>query len=157
MRRFVVLSIMSVVLAFPIPAHADPEVVALYEYAAANDWGPEEWAEFDRWVDWVRLLDIIDRANAGDRYAIEQYVWLLWGDLFHEQMGRIITRESGWNPAAKNPRSTASGLTQQLDIHAWRYARRGWDWNTDRFNAVKNLEIAFELWSESGWKPWACC
>lgn len=47
-------------------------------------------------------------------YAAEQ-VANKWGIGELEYFYRIIEKESGWNPTAQNPRSTAFGLAQFLD------------------------------------------
>lgn len=71
-----------------------------------------------------------------------------------QRMSTIIHRESRNNPAAKNTRSSASGCTQLLKIHAPRFTRLGYSWERDRFDAVANLRVAHSLWVEAGWSPW---
>jgi hypothetical protein len=44
------------------------------------------------------------------------------------------------------------GLFQISGIHAWRWADF-WDaW----MDPVRNAQYAFDIWSESGWRPWSC-
>jgi muramidase (phage lysozyme) len=59
----------------------------------------------------------------------------------------IISRESGGNPAAKNPTSTASGLLQFLAD--WWYGH----WNP--FNPRSNLRAGYRAWTKVRWQPWA--
>lgn len=62
------------------------------------------------------------------------------------RMVEIARCESGLNPRAKNPRSTASGLFQILRMH--------WGGKYDPFNPHANIEGAWRLWSQSGTRPW---
>lgn len=133
----------------------------LYATAKAENWGPAEWTRFAVFAQQQAELEafyaLVLRAEQCDRDALVDFIYLTWGSDGDYLINVIIPRESGWQCGAKNPRSTASGLTQQLNIHGWRYARRGWDWDADRFNGPRNIEIARELFNESGWRPWACC
>jgi hypothetical protein len=58
----------------------------------------------------------------------------------------VIDRESGGNPSAKNPTSTASGLLQFLSD--W------WSGRWNPFNAALNLHHGYRAWREVGWQPW---
>jgi hypothetical protein len=60
---------------------------------------------------------------------------------------RIVDRESGGNPHAKNPTSTASGLMQFLA--EW------WAGKWDPFCARANLRHGYLAWRKVGWQPWA--
>jgi len=44
------------------------------------------------------------------------------------------------------------GLFQINAIHAWRWAGFWTSW----MDPAQNAQWAFELWSEQGWRPWAC-
>lgn len=48
------------------------------------------------------------------------------------------------------------GAYQLSYVHAWRFAARGWDWETDGVIVERNAAIAYEIFSEQGWRPWAC-
>ena len=73
-----------------------------------------------------------------------------------EQVGnacRIMMCESGGNPLADNPSSSASGLFQFLDstwANRYGYSRA--------VHATPNLQLdgALSLWQSSGWRPWSC-
>lgn len=51
----------------------------------------------------------------------------------------IVRCESGGNPNARNPRSSATGLFQIL---------RG------PIDAIENVRLAFRMWQSRGWQPW---
>lgn len=69
---------------------------------------------------------------------------------------RVAACESNFVPTAANPRSNARGLFQlMMSYHAPRFYARGWTYD-DWADPEKNTAIAFELWSEQGWRPWAC-
>lgn len=68
---------------------------------------------------------------------------------------RIIGCESGGNPAAKNPTSTASGLFQHL-ASMWpeRSVSAGWS-GSDVFDPVANVAVAAWLvYDFGGWAHW---
>jgi len=65
---------------------------------------------------------------------------------------RISYAESGWNPNAQNPTSSAKGLFQtMMSYHEPKYA--GADWS----DPYANARVAFQIWSEAGgWeRPWS--
>lgn len=67
----------------------------------------------------------------------------------------VIACESGGNPLAKNPRSTASGLFQHLaSLWEERSLRAGWE-GADVFDPVANVAVAAWLTYEfGGWSHW---
>jgi hypothetical protein len=59
-----------------------------------------------------------------------------------EQVGtacRVLMCESGGNPAARNPRSSATGLFQILK---------------GPVDAEANVALAASMWARRGWQPW---
>lgn len=46
------------------------------------------------------------------------------------------------------------GPFQASYVHKPRYERRGWDWSTA--TPAQHIEIAYELFLEQSWVPWAC-
>lgn len=134
----------------------------------SRTWGTAEWDRFAVYSyltvsadaaaarDLAAFGALTDAANRGDRGAIDWLIDALWGG-DAPQMRAIVQRESNYLPWAKNPRSSASGLTQLLDLHAHRFTARGWTWDTGRFDALQNLVVAHDLWSEARWSPWRCC
>lgn len=73
----------------------------------------------------------------GWRYLIAQF----FPPGEHSRACRILLCESGGNPNARNPRSTATGLFQILGG------------TTD---PVGNVRHASEMWRARGWQPWVC-
>lgn len=71
------------------------------------------------------------------------------------RLDRIIWCESGWDAAAWNPRSRASGLTQMLPS-TWAgtpQGRRG----ESVWNPYSNLDGAYWLITQGGgWSHWVC-
>lgn len=68
---------------------------------------------------------------------------------------QVLVCESGGDPTAQNVRSSASGLFQILQMHAWRFESFGWSW-ADRYDGAKNTAVAAMIWRESGWGAWQC-
>lgn len=66
----------------------------------------------------------------------------------------IIHRESRNNPSAQNRSSTAAGCWQTLSLHRGRYSRLGYSWERDRYNALANTRVAYDLYLEAGTSPW---
>ena len=69
---------------------------------------------------------------------------------------KVIRCESGGNPDAKNPRSSARGLFQHLGKY-WgrRSAKAGWA-GASIFDPEANIAVAAWLWRQVGWKAWSC-
>lgn len=61
---------------------------------------------------------------------------------------QIINRESGGNPRAKNPSSSAAGCFQILR-GSWRHPSISF--NNGRFNPDANARAARVLWNSGGW------
>ena len=70
---------------------------------------------------------------------------------------RIARCESGadyWADPADNP--SHRGAFQLSYVHAERFTAHGWDWNTDGLVLERNVAIAYEVYKDSGWRPWSC-
>lgn len=67
-----------------------------------------------------------------------------------EKALRIARCESGFNPNAKNRRSSAFGVFQFLDS-TWRSVGI-----VKTSNPELQIEAAFRLWKQRGWQPWVC-
>jgi soluble lytic murein transglycosylase-like protein len=64
----------------------------------------------------------------------------------------IIRHESGGNPDADNPRSSAKGLFQVLgSMWAPHYGVS----QTELFDPVTNVQIASDIWENQGWSAWS--
>lgn len=67
----------------------------------------------------------------------------------------IARRESGLRCDADNPRSSASGLFQTLSLHRPRAERLGLTWsNVTGVDCLDDVFLAFDMWRDSGWRPW---
>ena len=67
---------------------------------------------------------------------------------------RVMMCESGGNPTAANPRSTASGLFQFLDS-TW-VNTTGTPAPASAYSGPTQVAAAAKLWRSSGWSPWVC-
>lgn len=69
---------------------------------------------------------------------------------------RVMACESGGNPNAKNPRSSAAGLFQHLGKY-WptRSAKAGFA-GASVYNPTANVATAAWLWRTGGWGHWVC-
>lgn len=94
---------------------------------------------------------VLANADSGDCYVEMRKVFPAhaWS-----RMARIIQRESGGDPRAQNPTSSAAGCTQTLALHSPRYSKLGYTWERDRYSARANIRVAHDLWLEAGWSPW---
>ena len=119
----------TLVLAVPVGCTAD-------EIAWMTDHAPELVAS--RPAPARDCFEAIDRHWPGDK---------AWAK-------KVVRRESGGNPRAKNRRSTASGCFQLLRVHSARFARLGYSWQTDKFNPTANVLVAWSLYREQGARPW---
>ena len=95
---------------------------------------------------------IVRSQDSGDCYAEMREVFPAhaWA-----RMSAIIDRESGGNPAAQNPSSSAAGCTQLLRLHSPRFSKLGYSWERDRYSAAANIRVAHDLWLAAGWSPWS--
>lgn len=69
----------------------------------------------------------------------------------------IQKAESGGNPTAQNPTSTAGGLFQFIDSSWENYGKQLWgdEWvNKDKYNAIDNTELALYAYQKDGYYPW---
>lgn len=98
-----------------------------------------------------RVLSATRGYNALYGAGVARWVWLSrqvgWPWAQVPTLMMVVSRESGGNPAAKNPCSTASGLLQFLQD--WWYGK--WD----PFNPRSNLRAGYRAWTKVGWQPWA--
>lgn len=151
-RSFLVAVTLMTAVLTPTTAHADDKVAALYAHAAENGWGPREWAEFDRWVAYVRFLEIAGAAERGEHWAVEALIWIVFPDDF-EWAKATAWRESRYQPWARNP-SGASGLMQlMLPLHASRFTAVGKS-PAEWADPVANLLAARALYDGAGRAPW---
>ena len=73
-----------------------------------------------------------------------------WGEV------RAVAQcESEGSPAAVSPDGRNWGYMQLNVIHEARAARLGYSWE-QMTEPGPNLHVAYSIWEESGWIPWAC-
>jgi len=98
----------------------------------------------------VAVANYINQQSSGDCFSALGH---FSGD--HGKARQVIMRESGNNPSAANPGSSARGCFQtMMSIHGPKYYQVGCtpnDWD----NAVCNTKVADILYRSSGWSPWA--
>lgn len=86
--------------------------------------------------------------------SVEQMILDVFGDAGPQAL-RVANCESHYNPDAYNP-SGASGVFQiMMPTHAWRFVEHGWTAG-DVFDAYRNIVVAYDIWLDSGWRPWSC-
>jgi len=68
-------------------------------------------------------------------------------------VARIIQCESGGNPNAQNPHSSAYGLCQYLDS-SWEYVKNKWNIELDRHSYDDQLYACKRLLEEEGCRHW---
>lgn len=66
-----------------------------------------------------------------------------------DRMLRIMACESGGDPEAKNPHSSATGLFQIMGF--WQKA-----WPGDYTDPWTNVAVAYQIWLEQGYRAWVC-
>ena len=97
--------------------------------------------------------------------AVSRYLWALdgptliriaWHGTGQEARALAIAkRESGFNCAAKNRHSSATGLFQTLSLHRGRTERLGFSWaDIAGPNCYADVMVAFDMWKTGGWGPW---
>jgi hypothetical protein len=66
----------------------------------------------------------------------------------------IANRESSFNPYARNPHSSASGVFQWVSRSWSGYSRRYGFAGASVFNAYANISVAAHAVADGGWGPW---
>ena len=72
-----------------------------------------------------------------------------------ETAARIVSCESGWDPAARS-RTGDTGLFQINDIHRAPGGVAEGLTVDDLKDPNTNVQVARRLWEQSGWQPWVC-
>lgn len=175
MARVAVATALTITTTLPALAHTQEETEAwLQEWQAAipetgmtvehaelfADWHERHFYHFHPVshtpvVRSPRTPPTVDRGMGSN---VEQWRGLVSAYFPAEQVDRalcIMSYESGGNPSAKNPSSSASGLFQHLARY-WpeRSAKAGWA-GADIFDPTANTAVAAWLWSVGGWGHWA--
>lgn len=104
-------------------------------------------------------------ASTVDYATVQSYLWgldaptlieIAWAGTGQTSKALAIAkRESGFNCAAKNRHSSATGLFQTLSLHRARAERLGYSWaDIAGPNCYADVMLAFDIWRTSGWAPW---
>jgi hypothetical protein len=67
----------------------------------------------------------------------------------------VASCESGLRPDATGRLGERGVFQITQRWHEGRFTARGWTW-ADAYDAAKNVAIAYEIWTESGWSQWSC-
>jgi len=90
------------------------------------------------------------KAHRGIGTGVEQWRSLVLAYFGPERVDTalcIMSYESGGNPNAQNPRSSAAGLFQIVEF--W------WDkYGGDRYDPVTNVALAHVIYDQQGWTAW---
>ena len=84
-------------------------------------------------------------SNVGRWIRLARRAGWGWGEM--GELCYILNRESGGNPLAKNPVSSASGLMQFLS--SW------WSGRWNPFDPYQSLRHAYLAWTQVGFAPWS--
>ncbi len=96
-------------------------------------------------------------ANGGSArpHDCNSAVSRVWPGSLQGKAKRIVWRESRNRATAQNRRSSAAGCFQLLSMHSRRFTKLGFSWRTDRYDPVANTLVAYDLYRDAGWSPWA--
>jgi len=96
-------------------------------------------------------------ANGGSLRAHDcnSAVSSVWPNSLQSRAKRIVWRESRNKATAQNRRSSAAGCFQLLSMHSRRFSKLGFNWRTDRYDPMANTLVAYDLYRDAGWSPWA--
>jgi len=78
----------------------------------------------------------------------EAYAMVKYNDPLFWEIARC---ESGLNPNAKHPVSSASGVMQIINSTWNMYSPP----NYDKFNFSHNVEVGWKIYKAESWKPWS--
>jgi hypothetical protein len=85
--------------------------------------------------------------------SCHEVVDAIWPAGSRQWAHNVVDRESGGDPGAQNPGSTAAGCFQLLRMHSWRFDATGTSW-AQRYDPVANTLAALHLYHEAGTRPW---
>lgn len=111
---------------------------------------------------WLGLGEPVDVADEIEVIAVEQFADPVerWRPLVADHFPTsevdtamcIIRHESGGDPRADNPRSTASGLFQILgSLWGPHYGVS----TADLYEPQTNVRLASDIWENYGWRAWS--
>ena len=95
----------------------------------------------------------IDLSFTGDSLIARAPAYLVRGHVYGSLIERIIQCESGGDPTAQNPNSTAYGLCQFID-GTWDYVQDKWNMKLDRYSIYDQRYACKRLLEEENTKHW---
>lgn len=163
---FVILVALALVVGLPASAHTQAEQAVWHtqweDRAMHTGYSEELLAELSDFI--RRHTPPVSTGSAGHPVppgpvehssGVEQWRTLVSSYFPADQVEkalRVMACESGGDPYADNPRSTAAGLYQFL-ASTWAatpYAA------SSVYDPTSNVAAAAWLWSRQGWTPWVC-
>lgn len=110
----------------------------------------------ERAKDKIAVGRVVSQVQVGNSDEIKNYIRSLWGDET-ERAFAIVYCESGWKTAVIS-RTGDVGLFQiNLAAH---WSKIEGTTRAEKIKALQdwkyNVDFAFKLWSEQGWRPWVC-
>lgn len=104
----------------------------------------------------IYFAHLIDEADKNNPHAVEKLIRLRWwGTGQADRAVRIAWCESRLRNHVVSPNGCCRGIFQlHTRYHGWRFEAMGFgrDWT----RAWPNINAAFHLWQEQGWRPWEC-
>ena len=67
---------------------------------------------------------------------------------------KVAFCESKFDPSVTG-RFRERGIFQIHPVHRKRIESMGYTWD-QMYEVLPNIKVAYEIWSEQGWKPWTC-
>ena len=118
------------------------------QQAAWKSMSPQARENYVAHIEGRPPYETADMGESADCYqAIDRH----WPASSRSWARGIVARESGGDPRAQNPRSSAAGRFQLLALHAHRVPG-GW---ANRYDADANTLAALDLYREAGTSPWS--
>ena len=139
------LSLVAAGLCVPLLMAAEPTVTFAWDPPAGS---PPSWQT--RWVQTTEPS--LDQVRAsGEPPNPRDYLYERAPDLA-PRLDCIIAGESGWDPAVRNPRSSAAGLAQFMP-GTWAATPQG-QLGLSPFDPLPSIDAAIWLAQTRGWTQW---
>jgi len=134
-------------------------IVVILSPGATTPLQPPEPLTVENLVSYQQTLDLLYPDTSHISYNVERwrpFVEKYFAPTDVDTAMQIMQCESGGDPNAKNPRSSASGLFQHLARY-WptRSASAGWT-GASIWNPEANVAVAAWLKDTAGWGSWTC-
>lgn len=152
-RRRLAAGVLAVLAAFTITGCKDWQVAG-YLHTMEHGTAEEKVAvdaAVQQWKDETAFLQAVAARRSTDCYGAIAKHWPAGSQSWARS---IVNRESGNNPAAANPSSSARGCFQlMLSVHAGRFTKLGYS-TSQWSNPDVNTLVALDLYRDAGTAPW---